>query len=169
MRQKRLCSRVLTGGIDPATGLPITAEAMAAAAAPQMPIAAQPITQGVLGPGSPIPTPCLLLKNLFDPASETEDEWWIDIAEDVGDECGKHGKVLHYHVDRESQGFVYLKFEAAEGSQRARQALHSRSGRHSSALRSPLSTLYSPSLHSPSLHSPSLTRFVSFRFVRYST
>ena len=99
---------------------------MAAAAAPQMPAAAQPITQGVLGPGSPIPTQCLLLKNLFDPATETEDEWWIDIAEDVSDECSKHGKVLHCHVDRESQGFVYLKFEAVEGSQRAQQALHSR-------------------------------------------
>lgn len=120
-------SGVLTGGIDPVTGRPITAEEMAAAAAPQMPVAAQPITQGVLGPGSPIPTPCLLLKNLFDPASETEDEWWVEIAEDVKDECSKHGRVLHVHVDRESPtGFVYLKFEAVEGSQRAQQALHSR-------------------------------------------
>jgi RNA-binding protein 39 len=119
-------SAVMSGGIDPMTGLPITAEAMAAAALPQMPLAAQAITQGVLGPGSPIPTPCLLLKNLFDPLSETEDEWWVEIAEDVKDECGKHGAVAHIHVDRDSQGFVYLKFEATEGSQRAQQALHSR-------------------------------------------
>jgi|AntAceMinimDraft_12_1070368.scaffolds.fasta_scaffold197049_2 RNA-binding protein 39 len=39
-------SGVMTGGIDPNTGFFVSAEAMAAAAAaPQMPLAAQPITQ----------------------------------------------------------------------------------------------------------------------------
>lgn len=123
-------SAVVSGGIDPMTGRPVTAEAMAAAAAAaaqQMPLAAQPITQGVLGPGSPIPTSCLLLKNMFDPATETDEEWWVDIGEDVRDECAKHGAVLHIHVDRESpHGFVYVKLDSAVGAQRAQQVLHAR-------------------------------------------
>ena len=114
-----------SGGIDPKTGLPVSAEEMAAAqrAAHMNEVE---FTQGVLGPGSPIPTQCLLLKNMFDPAEETEPEWWIDIGEDVKDECSKHGPVSHIHVDKESRGFVYLKFESTEGASAARQALHGR-------------------------------------------
>ncbi len=41
-------------------------------AAPSMqagtPDASLALEQGVLGPASPIPTPCLLLKNMFNPA-----------------------------------------------------------------------------------------------------
>ncbi len=38
--------------------------------APQQPLvpAALALEQGLLGPASPIPTQCLLLKNMFDPA-----------------------------------------------------------------------------------------------------
>jgi RNA-binding protein 39 len=68
----------------------------------------------------------VLLKNLFDPLSETAEEWWVEIAEDVGDECAKHGGVVHVHVDQNSQGFVYLKFENTDGSSKAQQALHAR-------------------------------------------
>lgn len=113
-------------GIDPATGLPHTAESLAKLKEAKMPVAAQPITQGVLGPASPIPTQCLLLKNLFDPAEETEPEWHIEIGEDVKEECSKYGAVTHIHVDKDSSGFVYLKFEAVDGCQKAQQALHSR-------------------------------------------
>ena len=63
---------------------------------------------------------------MFDPAEETEPEWWIDIGEDVKDECSKHGPVSHIHVDKESRGFVYLKFGSTEGASAARQALHGR-------------------------------------------
>jgi RNA-binding protein 39 len=112
-------------GVD-ASGRVITAQEAAKMATPQMPAAALPTAQGVLGPGSPIPTQTLLLKNLFDPKEETEPEWWNDIAEDVKDECGKHGAVAHCHVDKDSEGFVYLKFAEVKGAERAQAALHSR-------------------------------------------
>lgn len=62
-----------------------------------------PMEQGLLGAPSPIPTECLLLKNLFDPTTETEEDWHLDIAEDVKEECGKHGPVDHIFVDKDSR------------------------------------------------------------------
>jgi hypothetical protein len=62
-----------------------------------------PMEQGLLGTPSPIPTECLLLKNLFDPTTETEEDWHLDIAEDVKEECGKHGPVDHIFVDKDSR------------------------------------------------------------------
>jgi len=114
--------------IDPMTGLPTTVDAVKPIDDPReaLPLAAQPITQGVLGPGSPIPTPCLLLKNLFNAAEETEPEWWLDIAEDVKGECEKFGEITHTFVDKDSQGFVYLRFTNTASSTRAQQALHAR-------------------------------------------
>ena len=82
--------------------------------------------QGLLGAPSPIPTECLLLKNLFDPTQETEPEWWVDIAEDVKEECSKHGPVVHVHCVKDSKGFVYLKFQSVQGSMNAQKALHMR-------------------------------------------
>jgi len=82
--------------------------------------------QGLLGAPSPIPTECLLLKNLFDPTTETEEDWHLDIAEDVKEECGKHGPVDHIFVDKDSRGFVYLKFATTQGSMAAQQALNAR-------------------------------------------
>lgn len=45
---------------------------VAAAAAPQVQLSASAqalsLERGLLGPASPIPSPCLLLKNMFDPA-----------------------------------------------------------------------------------------------------
>lgn len=67
------------------------------------------LDHGLLGPASPIPTQCVLLKNMFDPAEETEINWAGDIATDVRDECAKFGEVLHTHVDPESK--VGLRFE----------------------------------------------------------
>ena len=114
--------------IDPTTGLPTTVDAIKPMDAPgeALPLAAQPITQGVLGPGSPIPTPCLLLKNLFNAEEETDPEWWLDIAEDVKGECEKFGEVTHAFVDKDSRGFVYLKFGDTAGCTKAQQALHAR-------------------------------------------
>lgn len=61
------------------------------------------LQQGLLGPASPIPTQCLLLKNMFDASQQTEPEWEKEVAEDVRDECSKFGAVLHLHVDKASQ------------------------------------------------------------------
>ncbi|KAK2078141.1 hypothetical protein QBZ16_004009 [Prototheca wickerhamii] len=75
--------------------------------APLAPDAAVPeavrLEQGLLGPASPIPTQCVLLKNMFDPAEETEPGWAEDIGADVRDECTKFGDVLHAHVDANSK------------------------------------------------------------------
>ncbi|KAK9803366.1 hypothetical protein WJX73_009745 [Symbiochloris irregularis] len=73
------------------------------------PAQALTMEQGILGPASPIATPCILLKNMFDPAEETEQDWDQDIAEEAKEECSKYGGVLHVHVDRNSKGFVYLR------------------------------------------------------------
>ncbi|XP_073155566.1 uncharacterized protein [Henckelia pumila] len=43
---------------------------------------------------------CLLLKNMFDPAAETDPEFDLDIRDDVHEECSKYGKVKHIHVDK---------------------------------------------------------------------
>lgn len=110
--------------INPLTGQPLKpGEEMPQA---QLPVAAQPITQGLLGAPSPIPTECVLLKNMFDPAEETEENWWLDIEEDVKEECGRFGQVLHTFVDKTSQGFVYVRFATVDAAKAAQQALHSR-------------------------------------------
>ena len=119
-------------GIDPITGLPASADQMAAArvaaaeAAAELQRHAAEAQQGVLGPASPIPTECVLLKNMFRAEEETEDEWWLDIAEDVREECAQFGEVKHVFVDRESEGFVYLKFADVPGAAKAKDALHGR-------------------------------------------
>lgn len=82
--------------------------------------------QGVLGPKSPIPTQCVLLKNMFDPAEETDPNWDLDIGNDVKDEGEKFGPVQHHYVDKNSKGFVYLKFASGEGASAAQKALNGR-------------------------------------------
>ncbi|GAB2260173.1 hypothetical protein Droror1_Dr00011028 [Drosera rotundifolia] len=76
----------------------------------------------------PIGTPseCLLLKNLFDPAAETEPDFDLDIKEDVYDECSKFGQVRHIYVDRNSAGHVYLCFESKEAAISAQKGMHMR-------------------------------------------
>ena len=92
------------------------------------------LTQGVLGPSSPIPTPCLLLKNAFDPdkerataaASDDPVDWEREIEDDFRDECSKFGAVVFTHLDPASKGFVYLKFGDTQSAIAAHAALHGR-------------------------------------------
>ena len=51
---------------------------------------------------------------------------WLEIGEDVKSECSKYGAVRHAFVDKDSQGFVYVKFENVAGASAAKQALHAR-------------------------------------------
>ncbi|GFQ02661.1 RNA-binding protein 39 [Phtheirospermum japonicum] len=76
----------------------------------------------------PIGTPseCLLLKNMFDPATEVDAEFDLDIRDDVRDECSKYGQVKHIHVDKNSAGYVYLRFDSVEAASLAQQAMHKR-------------------------------------------
>jgi RNA-binding protein 39 len=73
-----------------------------------------------------IPSPCLLLMNLFDPAEETESDFDEDIKEDVAEECNKHGRLVHVWVDKHSAGWVYLKFDGVDGSKRTYDNLNRR-------------------------------------------
>jgi RNA-binding protein 39 len=58
-----------TAGLEVPQIAPFGAAAAAAAAAAPSAVSAElAMQQGRLGPASPIPTPCLLLKNMFDPA-----------------------------------------------------------------------------------------------------
>jgi len=82
--------------------------------------------QGVLGPASPRPTQCLLIKNMFDASEESDPNWAHDIEQDVTDECTKYGTVSHIHADPQSKGFVYLKFATLQSAVAAQKALHGR-------------------------------------------
>lgn len=67
------------------------------------PNAALAMAQGLLGPASPIPTPCLLLKGMFS-ADEAADEGFLkEMAQDVADECGRFGTLQHIFVDPSSE------------------------------------------------------------------
>jgi RNA-binding protein 39 len=46
---------------------------------------------------------------MFDPAKETGTDWDREIHDDVLEECMKIGTILHVHVDKFSQGNVYVK------------------------------------------------------------
>ncbi|KAL9258227.1 RNA-binding protein 39-like protein [Drosera capensis] len=47
-----------------------------------------------------VPSECLLLKNMFDPNVESEQDFDLDIKEDVQDECAKYGGLKHIFVDK---------------------------------------------------------------------
>ena len=42
---------------------------------------------------APMPQCCILLRNMFDPRNERDPNFDDDIKEEVGEECGKYGKV----------------------------------------------------------------------------
>lgn len=87
----------------------------------QVPTASVPIFDTI-----GVPSECLLLKNMFDPKNETYEEFDMDIKEDVEGECSKFGKLKHIFVEKDSAGFVYLRFENAQSAFAAQRALHGR-------------------------------------------
>eukprot|EP00026_Physarum_polycephalum_P006305 Phypoly_transcript_06347.p1 GENE.Phypoly_transcript_06347~~Phypoly_transcript_06347.p1 ORF type:complete len:292 (+),score=44.19 Phypoly_transcript_06347:904-1779(+) len=72
------------------------------------------------------PSTCILLKNMFDPSTETDPDFHLDIRDDVIEECSKYGTVVHAFVDKDTQGHVYLKFTNIDGAQKASNALNHR-------------------------------------------
>lgn len=72
----------------------------AAAAAAPVPVPVPPLAV----PTRPIiPTPCLLLSNMFDPAEETNPNFHLEIQDDVASECARFGQLLHIFVDASSK------------------------------------------------------------------
>eukprot|EP00598_Pedospumella_elongata_P012903 CAMPEP_0185012584 /NCGR_PEP_ID=MMETSP1098-20130426/98376_1 /TAXON_ID=89044 /ORGANISM="Spumella elongata, Strain CCAP 955/1" /LENGTH=90 /DNA_ID=CAMNT_0027541649 /DNA_START=1 /DNA_END=273 /DNA_ORIENTATION=+ len=68
-----------------------------------------------------------MICNMFDPATETEPEWDLDIKEDMIEECSKHGQVEHVHVEKHKPGgIVLLKFANTVAAGRAAQSLNGR-------------------------------------------
>ncbi|KAF6167414.1 hypothetical protein GIB67_043256 [Kingdonia uniflora] len=104
-------------------GVPLPINGQAAVSAPVLPalVLSSPVTE-------PVGTPsvCLLLKNMFDPTTETEPDYDVDIKEDVYEECSNFGFVKHIYVDKNSAGYVYLRFEAVEAAVSAQKAMHMR-------------------------------------------
>lgn len=69
----------------------------------------------------------VLLKNMFNPEEETEQDWDKDLAEDVKGECEhKYGQVEVCHVDKDSLGEIYLCFAAVDGATKAIAGLNGR-------------------------------------------
>jgi RNA-binding protein 23/39 len=92
-----------------------------------------------------IATQCFLLVNMFDPATETNPQWDLEIQDDVVEECNKHGGVLHVYVDVASDGKVYVKCPSIATAVLAVNALHGRwfAGRVITAAYVPLTTYHS--------------------------
>lgn len=94
--------------------------APAPAAAPQ--VAVSPASLNI-----PVqPTTCIIIKNMFDPKTETDADFDLDIKEDVEEEAAKFGPIKHIFVDKNSQGFVYLRFESVEAAGKLRATFHGR-------------------------------------------
>lgn len=102
---------------------PFVVNGQAATPAPTLPgqVLSSPASEPVGNPSE-----CLLLKNLFDPATETDPEFDLDIKEDVEEECSKFGPVKHIYVDKHSAGHVYLRFDNKEGAMNAQRGMHMR-------------------------------------------
>ena len=65
-------------------------------------------------------TDTLIVKNCFDPSTETQDNWWLEIEDDMKDECAKFGKVLEVKVWKDdAEGKVRIKFETAQQAEKA--------------------------------------------------
>ncbi|KAF2073778.1 hypothetical protein CYY_004912 [Polysphondylium violaceum] len=71
-------------------------------------------------------TTCVLLKNMFDPETETADDWEQEIQSETYSECSTFGKVQHIFLDKNSKGCIYLRFDTNEAVQRAIAKLNGR-------------------------------------------
>ncbi|KAK6924187.1 RNA recognition motif domain [Dillenia turbinata] len=114
---------MLNGSIpnQQAITMPLNGQAAVTTAAPSALVATSPASAHV---GNP--SPCLLLKNMFDPANEEDPDFDLDIKEEVREECSKFGPVRHIYVDRNSAGHVYLRFDTVEAAASVQRAMHMR-------------------------------------------
>ncbi|KAI5290180.1 hypothetical protein KEM54_002264 [Ascosphaera aggregata] len=70
---------------------------------------------------------CVLLKNCFNPAEETGEDWVKELEDDVRAECeDKYGHVVHIALDPNTQGDIYLKFDRVTGGENAIRGLNGR-------------------------------------------
>jgi len=88
---------------------------------------------GLGGPGMPqqpavdVLSNCIVLKNMFDPVTETGDEWDVEIKEDCEEEGASYGTVLHCYVEKQMPGgLVYMMFSELAGAQKCCQKMSGR-------------------------------------------
>jgi len=71
-------------------------------------------------------TSCVVLKNMFDPKLETEPNWDADIRDDVAEEVSKYGQLKHIFVDKDSAGYVFLRFNSVAEAEAVVKAMNGR-------------------------------------------
>ncbi|KAI8017643.1 RNA-binding protein 39 [Camellia lanceoleosa] len=113
---------VLNGATSNQQAITLPINGQSAVLAPALPALVTSLASEPIGK----PSECLLLKNMFDPATETEPDFDLDITEDVQEECSNYGRVKHIYVDKNSAGYVYLQFETVEAAASAQRAMHNR-------------------------------------------
>uniref|UniRef100_A0A8C7XHJ7 Inner nuclear membrane protein Man1 n=1 Tax=Oryzias sinensis TaxID=183150 RepID=A0A8C7XHJ7_9TELE len=70
-------------------------------------------------------TPCLKIRNMFDPVMEVGENWDLAIHEAILEKCSDNDGIVHIAVDKNSrEGCVYVKCLTAEHSGKAFKALH---------------------------------------------
>jgi len=76
----------------------------------------------------PAASRCVLLKNMYNQAEETEPNWQQELKEDVTTECSKqYGKVVHLGLQLDNDdGEIYVKFENTAGGVNAFKGLNGR-------------------------------------------
>ncbi|KAI9493809.1 hypothetical protein BDB00DRAFT_872052 [Zychaea mexicana] len=86
-----------------------------------------PTPQSVSRPSIPMKASrTIMLNNMFNPEEETEPDWVQDLTADVKQECLQYGEVEHIHVNPDSLGEVYLKFNSVEAGEKALGSLNGR-------------------------------------------
>jgi len=98
-----------------------------------VPVGGVPAASGIMAAQSlsvPMiqPTTCVVIKNMFNPATETDVDWHLDIQEDIAEEIAKYGcKFVHIHVDQKHPGgHVFMRFPDVESSKKTAQSFHGR-------------------------------------------
>ena len=68
--------------------------------------------------GQANPSTYVILVNMFNPETEEDKDFHLDIQEDVKEECeAKFGKVLQCVADKTNKnGLVYLQFDSIESA-----------------------------------------------------
>ncbi|KAK6292315.1 hypothetical protein J4Q44_G00368990 [Coregonus suidteri] len=70
-------------------------------------------------------TPCLKIRNMFDPVMEVGENWHLAIHEAILEKCCDNDGIVHIAVDKNSrEGCVYVKCLSSEHSGKAFKALH---------------------------------------------
>lgn len=82
--------------------------------------------QSAVNPPVISPTPCLKIRNMFDPDIETEDGWHVMIEDAILEKCIENGAgVVHIAVDKSSsEGCVYVKCDTHSSAGLAFRSLH---------------------------------------------